>query len=42
MTAKGVAAYKRANPGSNLKTAVTEKNLVKAEPKEESLIVLGL
>lgn len=24
MTAKGVAAYRRANPGSKLKTAVTE------------------
>ena len=24
MTKKGVAAYRRANPGSNLKTAVTE------------------
>lgn len=26
MTAKGVAAYRRANPGSKLQTAVTEKN----------------
>tara|TARA_R100000988_G_scaffold101964_1_gene76027 strand:+ start:9015 stop:9377 length:363 start_codon:yes stop_codon:yes gene_type:complete len=26
MTAKGVAEYKRKNPGSKLKTAVTEKN----------------
>lgn len=26
MTAKGVAAYRRANPGSRLQTAVTEKN----------------
>ncbi|MGA0396937.1 MAG: DUF6321 domain-containing protein [Ilumatobacteraceae bacterium] len=26
MTAKGVAAYRRANPGSKLKTAVTEKS----------------
>ena len=26
MTEKGVEAYKRNNPGSNLKTAVTEKN----------------
>ena len=25
MTAKGVAAYRRANPGSKLKTAVTGK-----------------
>ena len=26
MTAKGVAEYRRKNPGSKLKTAVTEKN----------------
>ena len=26
MTAKGVAAYRRKNPGSKLKTAVTEKS----------------
>ena len=26
LTAKGVAAYRRANPGSKLKTAVTESN----------------
>ena len=26
MTAKGVAKYRRENPGSKLKTAVTEKN----------------
>lgn len=26
MTAKGVAAYRRANPSSKLQTAVTEKN----------------
>jgi len=26
MTKKGVAAYRRANPGSKLKEAVTEKN----------------
>lgn len=26
MTAKGVRAYRRANPGSKLQTAVTEKN----------------
>ena len=26
MTEKGVSAYKRENPGSKLKTAVTEKN----------------
>ena len=32
MTAKGVAAYRRANPGSKLKTAVTGK--VKAGSKD--------
>ena len=32
MTAKGVAAYRRANPSSNLKTAVTGK--VKAGSKD--------
>jgi hypothetical protein len=26
MTSKGVKAYRKANPGSKLKTAVTEKN----------------
>ena len=26
LTAKGVAKYRRQNPGSKLKTAVTEKN----------------
>ena len=33
MTPKGVAAYKRANPGSNLKTAVTEKKPSKMRQK---------
>ena len=33
MTAKGVAKYKRANPGSNLKTAVTEKKPSKGRTK---------
>ncbi len=33
MTARGVAAYKRANPGSNLKTAVTEKKPSKMRAK---------
>lgn len=33
MTAKGVRAYRRANPGSNLKTAVTEKNPSPARAK---------
>jgi len=43
MTAKGVAKYRRDNPGSKLKTAVTGK--VKLEVKlliEESHIVLDL
>ena len=41
MTKKGVAAYRRANPGSKLKTAVTVK-LKKAvrQRKEENLIAL--
>ena len=30
MTEKGVAAYRRANPGSKLKTAVTEDNPTRA------------
>jgi hypothetical protein len=29
MTKKGVEAYRRANPGSNLQTAVTGKNIKK-------------
>jgi len=33
MTARGVAAYKRANPGSKLKTAVTEKKPSKMRSK---------
>ena len=33
MTKKGVAAYRRANPGSKLKTAVTEKKPSKARSK---------
>ena len=33
MTKKGVAAYRRANPGSKLKTAVTEKKPSKARAK---------
>jgi hypothetical protein len=41
MTKKGVAAYRRANPGSKLKTAVTGKVKRVVRPlKEESLIVL--
>ena len=43
MTKKGVAAYRKANPGSKLKTVllVKLKKVVK-QLKEESLIVLGL
>ena len=33
MTAKGVAKYRRQNPGSKLKTAVTEKSPSKARAK---------
>ena len=33
MTEKGVRAYRRANPGSKLKTAVTEKKPSKARAK---------
>jgi len=33
MTRKGVAAYRRANPGSKLKTAVTEKKPSKSRAK---------
>ncbi len=33
MTQKGVAAYRRANPGSKLKTAVTESNPSEARAK---------
>ena len=33
MTEKGVAAYRRANPGSKLKTAVTEKKPSKMRAK---------
>lgn len=33
MTQKGVAAYRRANPGSKLKTAVTEKKPSKSRAK---------
>jgi len=33
MTAKGVAKYRRQNPGSKLKTAVTEKNATGARAK---------
>lgn len=36
MTKKGVAAYRRANPGSKLKTAVTEKKPSKARAKRRS------
>ena len=42
MTAKGVRAYRRANPGSKLKTAVTGKvkNQDLKQLKEEKLFVL--
>ena len=33
MTEKGVKAYRKANPGSKLKTAVTEKNPSEARAK---------
>jgi len=33
MTKKGVAAYRKANPGSKLKTAVTESNPSEARAK---------
>ena len=36
MTKKGVAAYRRANPGSKLKTAVTEKKPSPARAKRRS------
>ena len=40
MTKKGVAAYRRANPGSKLKTAVTGKvKKVVRQQKDVSLIV---
>ena len=41
MTEAGVRAYRRKNPGSKLKTAVTKKKgLTKSERQEESLFVL--
>jgi hypothetical protein len=36
MTDKGVKAYRKANPGSKLKTAVTSKNPSPAEAKRRS------
>lgn len=36
MTKKGVAAYRKANPGSKLQTAVTEKKPSKARQKRRS------
>lgn len=36
MTEKGVKAYRKANPGSKLKTAVTSKNPSPAEAKRRS------
>ena len=41
MTKAGVARYRRENPGSKLKTAVTKKkNLTKKKKQEESRSVL--
>ena len=42
LTAKGVAKYRRQNPGSKLQTAVTEKNPKVKEQQEERVFVLGL
>lgn len=36
MTKKGVAAYRKANPGSKLQTAVTEKNPTGSRAKRRS------
>jgi hypothetical protein len=36
MTKKGVTAYRKANPGSKLKTAVTAKNPTAAETKRRA------
>jgi hypothetical protein len=36
MTAKGVRAYRRANPGSKLQTAVTEKNPSESRQKRRN------
>ena len=42
LTAKGVAKYRRQNPGSKLQTAVTEKNPKgKVEQQEEKVFVQG-
>ena len=40
MTAKGVAKYRRENPGSKLKTAVTESKPSKARAARRKVIVL--
>ena len=43
MTKKGVTAYRKANPGSKLKTAVTSKNPTAAEAKRrQDLIRFGV
>ena len=39
MTKKGVAAYRRANPGSKLKTAVTESKPYREKSKEKKIIL---
>jgi hypothetical protein len=42
MTAKGVAAYRKANPGSKLKTAVTGATRLRRMPSVGSLSALAL
>ena len=42
MTAKGVREYRKKNPGSKLKTAVTEKNPSKARAARRDHSVLDL
>ena len=42
LTAAGVAKYRRQNPGSKLKTAVTERTQQERELKEEKVFVLDL
>ena len=42
LSAKGVAKYRRQNPGSKLQTAVTEKKPTGKEQQEERVFVLGL
>ena len=42
LTAKGVAKYRRQNPGSKLQTAVLKRNQQVKEQQEEKVFVLGL